>query len=135
MGKDGSQMTRVFHRFLVYVVKDTGGEARYAKSARLCNNNTNNVKLRLKYTGPFTKTGFEQYVKYIALITSNGISVSSESPESAVFELKPGECMDIDVEYVIDSRLSEDLDFIRLKMISDGRLSIGGFQFDAIIED
>ncbi|MFP3198789.1 MAG: hypothetical protein RXR06_02805 [Thermoproteus sp.] len=128
-------MAKVLRRFLVYVVKDVGGRSRYAKSARLCNDGDGDVKFRLRYVGPFTKTGLEQYVKYIALIANNGISASNESPESAVSELRPGECVDLDVEYVVDGRISEELDFVKLKMVKDGKLSIGGFQFDAVAEE
>jgi len=39
------------------------------------------------------------------------------------------------VEHVVDDALSRKLDFIRLKMIKDGVISIGGFQFDAIAVD
>lgn len=125
-------MAEVFHRFLVYIIKDIKGRALYPGSTRLCNNSGDAVKLRLRYIGPFTRIGLEHYVKYIALHLNNGISVSNLEPESAVFTMKPGECVNVSIEYVIDDKLSEDLDFVRLKLIADGRLSIGGFQFDAV---
>jgi hypothetical protein len=128
-------MVKVFHRFLVYVTKDVGGRAVYSDSARLCNNGSDTVRLRLRYIGPFTKTGLEGYVRYIALKASNGVSASSEDPESGCFELRPGECISLSVEYVVDDALLRKLDFIRLKMIKDGVISIGGFQFDAIAVD
>jgi hypothetical protein len=125
-------MVKVFHRFLVYVTKDVGGRAVYNDSARLCNNGSDTVRLRLRYIGPFTKTGLEGYVRYIALKASNGISASSEDPESGSFELRPGECISLSVEYVIDDALSRGLDSIRLRMIKDGVVKIGGFQFDVV---
>lgn len=125
---------RVFHRYLIYVTKDVSGRARYPRSIRLCNNEDKPLSLRLRYVGPFTKTGLENYVTYIALI-NNCVAVSNRSVESDVFRLNPGECVDFDIEYEVSSELSDALDFARLKMINDGLLSIGGFQFDVIAED
>ena len=125
---------RVFHRYLIYVTKDVRGRARYPRSIRLCNNEGKPLSLKLRYVGSFTRTGLENYVTYIALI-SNRAAVSNKSMESSVFILNPGECVDFDIEYEVSSELSDALDMARLKMINDGLLSIGGFQFDVVAED
>ncbi len=124
---------RVFHRYLIYVTKDVGGSARYPGSIKLCNDEGRPLSLRLKYAGPFTKTGLENYVTYIALINGD-IAASNKSAESRSFRLGPGECINLDIEYEVSSELANVLDFARLKMISEGLLSIGGFQFEVILE-
>ncbi|ADN50622.1 conserved hypothetical protein [Vulcanisaeta distributa DSM 14429] len=125
---------RIFHRYLVYVTKDVGRRVRYPGSVRLCNNEGRVLRLRLRYGGPFTKTGLENYVTYVALV-SNDIIVSNKSIESEAFQLSPGECINFDVEYEVSGELADELDFVKLKMINDGLLSVGGFQFDVITED
>ncbi|GGI81847.1 hypothetical protein [Vulcanisaeta souniana] len=124
---------RVFHRYLIYVTRDVNGRAKYPGSVRLCNNEGRTLRVRLRYGGPFTRTNLENYITYIALI-SNDIMVSNKSVESKMFQLNPGECMSFDVEYEVSSELMDALDFVKLKMISDGLLSIGGFQFDVVTE-
>jgi len=127
-------MAKVFHRYLVYITRDIGKRVRYPASIRLCNNGSSPIRLRLKYVGPFTKIGLENYVKYVALIRDD-ILVSNENAESNTFEVGPGECIDFDLEYEVSNEILDNVDFARLKMIEDGLLSVGGFQFDVITED
>lgn len=124
----------IFHRYLIYVTRDIGYRARYPRFIRLCNDKGKTLNLRFRYVGPFTKTGLENYVTYIALVNGE-VVVSNKSVESNVFQLGPGECMNLDIEYEVSNELADALDFARLKMISDGLLSIGGFQFDVITDD
>ncbi|MFB6490969.1 MAG: hypothetical protein TU35_006975 [Thermoproteus sp. AZ2] len=125
-------MGEVIRRFLIYVTRDVEGRASYPRSAKLCNSSGEAVRAKLRYAGPFTKTGLEGYVEYIALVLSNGASASNAKPEGEPFDLGPGECVDVGVEYVVSKRLKEELDFVKLKLINDGRLNIGGFQFDVV---
>ncbi|WP_069807521.1 hypothetical protein [Vulcanisaeta thermophila] len=127
-------MTRVIHRFLVYVTRDVKGPAKYPNTLHFCNNHNETLKFRIRFNGPFTKTGLEGYVKYIRLVRNNEVIVGSDHTESQYLKLGPSECLDFDVEYYIDERLSEDLDYFRVKMIINGLLPIGGFQFDVVTD-
>ncbi|WP_237698229.1 hypothetical protein [Thermoproteus uzoniensis] len=101
---------------------------------RLCNNTREPLRLRLRYGGPFTKTGLEGYVKYIA-VAAQGFSASNVTGESAPFYLGPSECIDLDLEYEVDGKLGEELDMVKYKMIKDGVLSVGGFVFDVVVDE
>lgn len=119
------------HRYLIYVVRDIGVHARYMGVARYCNKSGREVNARLIYRGFFTKTGLEGFVRYIRL-RAGPIWAGTDLTLSNPMSIAPGQCVSMDVEYYVDEDIASAIDSVRLMMIRDGRLFIGGFQFDLV---
>ncbi|GGP21408.1 hypothetical protein GCM10007981_13110 [Thermocladium modestius] len=123
----------MLHRFIVYITKDLSGSHLYRGSVKYCNKLAVDLRVRLVFKGPITKTGLEDWVSRIKLAMGETWA-GSDRPVSDVFEIPSGMCVAGDVEYSIRNGLEDELDFARRKLISDGKLFIAGYEFDLIDE-
>jgi hypothetical protein len=123
----------IIHRFIVYVARDLGGYHKYEAAIRYCNRSGADLNVRLRFSGPITKTGLEGWINWIKITLNNDWSGSSK-PLTNSFIIKNGECITGNVEYEIREGLMNELDLARRKLIMDGRLFIAGFEFDLIQE-
>lgn len=123
----------VIHSYLLYITKDVEGIKRYRNAVKYCNNTGSTLNARFIYGGFFTRTGLERFIKWAGLINEElGIEVNSNKIVSSIFTVKPNECVNLDFAYEIDPSIKEELDSIRLKMIMDGVIFIGGVKFDLV---
>ncbi len=121
----------MLHRFIVYITKDLSGVHLYRGSVKYCNKLAVDLRVRLAFGGPVTKTGLEEWVSRIRL-AMGGTWAGSDRPVSDLFEIQSGMCVAGDVEYSIRDGLEDELDFARRKLISDGKLFMAGYEFDLI---
>lgn len=124
----------IIHRFIVYVTRDLSGYHKYEASIRYCNRSSADLNVRLRFGGPITKTGLEDWVNWIK-ITLDSDWAGSSRPLTNLFTIRSGECIEGDVEYEIREGLINELDLARRKLIMDGRLFIAGYEFDLIQEN
>lgn len=123
----------VIHSYLLYITKDVEGIKRYSNAIRYCNNTGEVLNARFIYGGFFTRTGLEKFIKWARLVNEGlSIDVGSDRTASNVFTIRPNECISLDFVYEVDSSIKEELDSIRLRMIMDGVIFIGGVRFDLV---
>ncbi|WP_291998968.1 hypothetical protein [Caldivirga sp.] len=125
----------VLRRFIVYVTRDLGGEAKYIDAVRFCNQGGSVIKVRVIYLGAFTKTGLEKYVKGVRLVFDNGIMVGEGNESTPVLSLDNGQCIKGTLIYYVDPEINVHLNPIRVNLIRRGLMIIGGYQFDVVTAD
>ncbi|ABW01803.1 hypothetical protein [Caldivirga maquilingensis] len=125
----------VLRRFLVYVTKDLGGEAKYVDAVTFCNQGESVIRVKVVYQGAFTRTGLEKYVKGIRLIFNDGVIVGEGNESTPILSLSSGQCIKGTLMYYIDPEITTQLNPVRVNLIKKGLMFIAGYQFDVVTVD